>query len=157
MLQSKFLQSIGFFCFNIIAVALAATILMTPVSTPSWAFKEADAYENRIRNLQYSGESDEAVNVARQFVGAIEKKYGAVHKHTSYALHAFGVALFMDGQYTEAEKALKKALKIDESLFGPNHPDIVRHLDKLATIYYSLVRFEEADRIKARANKINQN
>ena len=58
--------------------------------------------------------------------------------------------------YSDAEPLLVEALKIDEKVLGANHPNLARDLKSLAELYYALVRFEEADKLMVRANKIAQ-
>ncbi|HTW67231.1 MAG TPA: tetratricopeptide repeat protein [Bryobacteraceae bacterium] len=54
-------------------------------------------------------------------------------------------------QHKDAEPLLKHTLSIREESLGPNHVDVARNLDKLATLYTGEKRFAEAEKAGERA------
>ncbi|CAN0239285.1 unnamed protein product, partial [Laminaria digitata] len=47
------------------------------------------------------------------------------------------------GKYDEAEALVKRALAIDEKVFGRDHPNIASHLNTWAGVLKKQVRVEE--------------
>ncbi len=112
------------------------------------------SFEQQVISYQNAGDHEQALVIANQFVAYAEQKYGFVHKNTVKAWHVLGRAYFSDGRYREAEKAYKRALNIEERIVGPNHRALVPHLEALITVYFSLVRFEEAAEMQKRVRKL---
>ncbi len=118
---------------------------------------EEKVYKNKISSLQNYGDSAAAITIAQEYVSVIRQKYGPVNMEMSKALYSLGHALFTDGRYSQAEKALKQALSIREQLNGIKHVDLIPPLELLATVYYAMLDFDKADVIKERVNKLNGN
>ncbi len=114
------------------------------------------SFEQQVTSYRNIGEPEQSVIVALKFVAYVERKYGYVHKNTVNAWHILGQAYFSDGRYSNAVRAFRKALKIDERIVGPNHKDLVPHLEALTTVYYSLVRYKEAEKLRQRAQRISR-
>ncbi|MGO9423438.1 tetratricopeptide repeat protein, partial [Roseiarcus sp.] len=51
----------------------------------------------------------------------------------------------------EAEPLYRRALKIDEASYGPDHPDVARDLNNLALLLHSTNRPNEAELLYRRA------
>ncbi len=113
-----------------------------------------DKLQNKIIELQKSQSFEQAIIQSKSLLEQSKQKFGEQSKEYATALNLLGSSMFYDGQLSDAEPYLKKALEIDEKLLAPNHPNLARDLKILANLYYSLVRFEQADRLMARANKI---
>ncbi|MGH1352838.1 MAG: tetratricopeptide repeat protein [Methyloligellaceae bacterium] len=115
---------------------------------------QVSSFERQVLSSQNAGDTKGATVIARKFVDYAERRFGQTHKHTVAAWHVLGQAYFSDGRYREAEGAYIKALTVEERIVGPNHKDLVPHLEALITVYYSLVRFDQAAKMKQRVDKI---
>ncbi len=56
-----------------------------------------------------------------------------------------GSYLYRQGQYVEAERLYKKALKINREMLGEHHPDYAASLNDLAMVYADMGRHAEAE------------
>jgi len=65
-----------------------------------------------------------------------------------------GSAAWSVGDYTEAELILKRSLAITEKALGPEHPHVAMALNNLAWLYRDTGREAEAEKLEARAAKI---
>lgn len=64
-----------------------------------------------------------------------------------------GSAAYSEGDYAEAEKQLKAALKKAEE-FGPDDPRLATGLNNLALLYKAQGRYAEAERLEVRTKAI---
>jgi len=70
------------------------------------------------------------------------------------ALNSLG-GLFQDqGKYAEALPVFERALRIEETTLGPDHPDIATALNNLATLNYYLGANDTAESFYIRALEI---
>ena len=60
-------------------------------------------------------------------------------------------ALEARGRYTEAIPFARRALKLAEQEFGPDHPTTAQRLSSLASLYHDLGRHSEAEPLYRRA------
>ncbi|NDY74971.1 tetratricopeptide repeat protein, partial [Desulfobacter hydrogenophilus] len=60
------------------------------------------------------------------------------------------------GKYEEAEPLYQRALKIRETVLGPDHPSVATTLNNLAGLYESQGKYEEAEPLYQRALKIRE-
>jgi tetratricopeptide (TPR) repeat protein len=60
------------------------------------------------------------------------------------------------GNFKAAGLLFEKALKLDEEIFGPDHPNTATSLNNLAYIYYIQGRYEESEPIHVRALAIRE-
>ena len=61
------------------------------------------------------------------------------------------------GKYAEAGFLYERALKITEKGLGPNHHNVAAVLGNMANCYREMGRKEEAEKLEARAKKIQSN
>lgn len=59
-------------------------------------------------------------------------------------------------QYFKAEPLMRWALRIDEDIFGPEHPNVATDLNNLATLLYATNRLAEAEPLYRRALAISE-
>ena len=90
-----------------------------------------------------------------------EGRMPLAERYISY-LAGGDTSLVMDpSDGVQAETCFKRALAIAEQLGGPEHPEVAYSLDRLASIYRTQRRGEEAAKLEARAQtiraKTNQN
>jgi tetratricopeptide (TPR) repeat protein len=57
----------------------------------------------------------------------------------------FGMCLFQDGRYNEAEKQFVEAYKTDKRVLGQEHPDTLTSIANLALTYSNQGRWKEAE------------
>ena len=57
------------------------------------------------------------------------------------------LSLFLSNraEYAEAEPLVERALRIDEAVHGPRHPDVAGSLNNLAELYQAQGKYEEAE------------
>jgi CHAT domain-containing protein/tetratricopeptide (TPR) repeat protein len=60
------------------------------------------------------------------------------------------------GRYAEAEALRQRALTIDEKALGPDHPDVGKDLNNLASLYVAQGRYAEAEPLYKRALAIDE-
>jgi tetratricopeptide (TPR) repeat protein len=83
-----------------------------------------------------------------------EKETGLKIIHVAYVANQLSLFLLYANQYDNAEPLLRKALKIHEQYYGPDHPNISRNLYNLAHLLKSTNRLNEAEPLMHRALKI---
>ena len=77
-------------------------------------------------------------------------------RQTGALLSNFGVHLKDLADYEGARSAIERALKIDEKVYGPDHPDVARDVNNLGRVLQDLGDFEEARKYFERALKIDE-
>ena len=73
---------------------------------------------------------------------------------TSNLLNEVGVNLRTRGEFDEAKTALQRALKIDEKVYSPDHPNVARDVNNLRFVLQALGDLQEARKCFERALKI---
>jgi len=73
---------------------------------------------------------------------------------TARLMNDLGLYLKYKAIYNKAERWYQRALKIDESSFGPNHPNVARDLNNLASLLQATNRLSEAEPLYRRVVKI---
>ena len=61
----------------------------------------------------------------------------------------------LTGRFSDAESLYRRALKIDEELYGSQHPEVATVLNNLALLLESTARFNEAEQLSRKALKID--
>ncbi len=74
----------------------------------------------------------------------------------AYLLNQVGHYLQGRVRYTEAEPLMRRALTIDETSFGSEHPNVARDLNNLAQLLKATNRLEEAEPLMRRALTIDE-
>jgi tetratricopeptide (TPR) repeat protein len=80
----------------------------------------------------------------------------AVMADAAWLLDQAGAYLQVQAQLTDAKAVEERALAIDETVYGPDHPDVARDLNNLASILRDLGRPEEARPLQERALAIDE-
>ena len=80
----------------------------------------------------------------------------AIAAPTSRLMNQLGCFLASKALHAEAEPLYRQALKIDESSYGPDHPDVAIRLNNLADLLRATNRFTEAEPLFRRALKIGE-
>lgn len=69
-------------------------------------------------------------------------------------LNNLGFLYYTTADYTQAEPLYERALQINETSFGKDHPNVARDLNNLAALYKATNRFTEAEPLMKRSLKI---
>ncbi len=73
-----------------------------------------------------------------------------------WVLHSLGKLYRQQGRCSEAEPFCVKALELDKTLLGENHPNVAESLNNLAQLYCSQGRYAEAEPLYEEALEILQ-
>ena len=76
-------------------------------------------------------------------------------KPTARLLGELGKLLRYKGIFSSAETLMRRALEIDETYLGPQHPNVAIHLNNLATLLQATNRLAEAESLMRRALEID--
>ncbi len=75
---------------------------------------------------------------------------------TGRLLNEVGLYLKTRGEFDEAKTALQRALKIDEKVYGPDHPNVAIDVNNLGSVLKDLGELQEARKCFERALKIDE-
>jgi tetratricopeptide (TPR) repeat protein len=78
------------------------------------------------------------------------------HADASWLLNQVGQRLDDLAEWARAEPLMRRALKIDEASYGPDHPDVAIELNNLAQLLQETNRLSEAEPLMRRALKIDE-
>ncbi len=109
-----------------------------------------------VMDLYQADEEDNAIEVAKKDLEAVEKDVGSDHPDTALSMETLALLYHQQGMYAEAEPLYKKALEIREAALGRNHPDVALSLDDLALLNHNKGRYEEAEPLYNRALEIRK-
>jgi tetratricopeptide (TPR) repeat protein len=92
----------------------------------------------------------------KHFMQALElaEKPPADERRLYFSLGQLAEIYRIQSKFVEAELILKRALAIDEKLFGPRHPNIALNLNNLAVNYRLRGRYDEAEVLLKQALEI---
>jgi tetratricopeptide (TPR) repeat protein len=96
-----------------------------------------DALNRRMMELYGAGHYEEALPLAAQIVAGLEKSTGPGSREVASALNNEAELYNKLHRYAEAEPLYKRSLAIRRAVLGPDHPDTVKSLDRLAEIYHA--------------------
>jgi len=82
------------------------------------------------------------------------EQLGMEPKATGRLLNESGLYLRTLGEFGAARSALERALKIDEKVYGPDHPNVARDVNNLGSVLKDLGDLQEAKKCYERALKI---
>src|ERR1035441_4828427 len=118
---------------------------------------------------QWAEQVVRAVNVAFPYIDW-DKREGLIHSAqvssalvdeyrlslpaASRLLTQAGHYLYERARYAEAEPLMRRAVAIDERLYGPDHPEVAADLSNLASLLYSTNRLVEAEPLMRRVVEI---
>ncbi|HWQ20416.1 MAG TPA: FxSxx-COOH system tetratricopeptide repeat protein [Methanotrichaceae archaeon] len=86
-------------------------------------------------------------------IGYAEEMGAAV---SSRLLSQVGLYLSERAEFHAAKSSIKRALKIDENAYGPDHPNVARYVNNIGTVLKDLGDFEGARKCFKRALKIDE-
>ena len=89
-----------------------------------------------------------------QLVNAAEE--ASIGGPTARLISALGLYLYAKGLWTEAEPLMRRALKIDETSYGSEHPNVAIRLNNLAQLLQATNRLAEAEPLMRRALEIDE-
>jgi CHAT domain-containing protein/Tfp pilus assembly protein PilF len=75
---------------------------------------------------------------------------------TANAAHTLALKHNSRCEYTTAEKLYKRALAMDEKVYGPKHPQVAVRLNNLALFYHDLGKYDQAQPLYERTLHINE-
>ena len=103
---------------------MAAVLLAVATHTlPAWAQSaELDEAFNQYQALNEQGKYGEAVPFAQAFLELAKTEFGETHSIYASGLTILGFLYRDQARYAEAEPLFKRALAINEMVFGPDHP-----------------------------------
>ena len=84
------------------------------------------------------------------------EQLGVEPEATGRLLNESGLYLQTLGEFGAARSALERALKIDERVYGPDHPDVATRVNNLGSVLRNLGDFQEARKCFERALKIDE-
>ena len=106
---------------GLIVAALLASVVASPCQANP---QEMLTLMRRITALAQEGRYGEAVGLARKLATEAERTSGRQSVLTATTLVVLAQALQAQGELTEAERVLRRALAIREKALGANHPDV---------------------------------
>ena len=113
---------------------------------------DLNAMFNRIRDLSFSGNEEEALVLAQKFEIAVKARFGADHPNYAAALNVLGVVNSNVGHYSEAEAMHERVLAIREQ--RNDMQKVAESLGNLAVIYGKQGKYAEAEKLQKRAIEI---
>jgi tetratricopeptide (TPR) repeat protein len=113
--------------------------------------RELAELNQKIQDLDRTGNYKEAQATAEQYVALARQRYSEDHPKFATALSWLSRTLQDQGRYAEAEPLVQRALAITEKALGPDHPDVGAALSSLAELYRAQGRFTEAEPFYHRA------
>ena len=97
---------------------------------------------------------ERSISTYKTVVATSERTLGLNHPALSQYLSGLGLLYIEQGEYTQAEPLLKRALAIREKALGPDHPDVPQSLNSLAALYRATERDTEAAMLEQRTARI---
>jgi CHAT domain-containing protein/tetratricopeptide (TPR) repeat protein len=115
---------------------------------------DLNAMFNRIRELSFAGNEEEALALAQKFEMSVKARFGANHPNYAAALNALGVVNSHLGHYSEAEAIHKRVLAFREQ--RNDLQNVAESLGNLAVIYWKQGKYSEAEKLHKRAIEIEE-
>ena len=84
------------------------------------------------------------------------RELGVELEATSRLLNESGLYLQTLGEFVAARSALERALKIDEKVYGKDHPEVAIKVNNLGLVLQDLGKLQEARKLYERALKIDE-
>jgi len=84
------------------------------------------------------------------------RKACALRGDNPLALRGLGQVLDAEAKYSEAEPLDQRALAIDEKALGPEHPEVARDFNNLATLYLDQGKYAKAEPLYRQALAIDE-
>lgn len=127
------------------AIALLSTLTTTvAVAVPDPEFTAAHQLEDRVEELKAAGKYNEAIGLAQRAIAIWEKVLGKEHQRVATSLSALALLYTEQGNYTQAEPLIKRALAIREKL-SMGDLDVARSLRQLASLYQAQGKYDRVE------------
>ena len=114
-----------------------AALIGLLLAVSAQAEEGVDALNRRMMELYGAGHYEEAIPLAAQIVVQLEKSTGTGSPAVASALNNEAELYNKLHRYAEAEPLYKRSLAIRQTVLGPDHPDTVKSLDRLAEVYHA--------------------
>jgi tetratricopeptide (TPR) repeat protein len=114
------------------------------------------ATANLAMALAMSGESDAALEAAREALEGAQERLGTHHPSVATIRHNLGTMLGARGEHTAAIEELQLALEINRAALGPGHTEIGKNLQNLAISQVALGRLDDALESSSQALEIKR-
>ena len=116
-----------------------------------------DAFPFDVNNLETWEESRRLLPHALAAAGNAESEYLEIaSEETAGLLNQAAGYLQMKGEFLEAKNNLEQALKIDEAVYGPDHPNVATIANNRGSVLQDLGELDEARKCFERALKIDE-
>ncbi|MCM8794260.1 MAG: tetratricopeptide repeat protein [Candidatus Omnitrophica bacterium] len=127
------------------SVLAAAVLLLTCISS-AWAAEGTSwsSLNSQAVSLYKQGRYDEAAAAGEEAVKAAETSFGPDHPNVAACLNNAGAAYMAAGNYAKAEFHFRRAVSIDERVYGRNHPATVADRANLTELQKSMGSLETA-------------
>lgn len=129
-----------------VAVAGSLLYLYNVVSPP-------ETWESNNKKGVSSFNESHYIEAEKYFAQALEQaeNFPSNDSRLYFSLSQLAEIYKVQSKFSEAEKMLKRIVKIDEKNFGPGHPNVALALNNLAANYRERGKFEEAETVLKRA------
>jgi len=117
---------------------------------------EAEQLSAQVVQLYQEGRYQDAIPLAQQALGILEKELGLEHPDTATALNNLAELYYTTGAYAKAEPFYQRVLAIREKGLGPEHPDTATALNNLATTYQGTGAYSKAEPLFQRTLAIRE-
>ena len=127
-------------------------------SRPDWIQKALQIVNNFAPTASDDVRTWPVLNVLRPHAELIAQTadQSEISEPTSRLMNQLGLYLTAKGLYNEAEPLMRRALKIDETSFGPEHPKVAIPLNNLAALLQDTDRLSEAEPLMRRGLEIEE-
>lgn len=139
-----------------IRFAFVIAVSLSAIPSSQAGQQEMLALMQRITALAKEGRYGDAIPLARKLTNEAEKTAGRQSPLTATTYVVLAQALQAQGEITEAEANLRKALVIREKAMGPTHAEVAAVLGPLGQIAFARDRLADAERYALRAIAINE-
>lgn len=107
------------------------------LASAAHAEESADDLNRRMMQLYGEGQFEQAIPLAQQVVTALEKSAGPGSREVASALNNEAELYNKLHRYAEAEPLYKRSLAIRQQVLGPDHPDTIKSMNRLAELFHA--------------------
>lgn len=140
-----------------LAVPLKAQQRSAPPAKSAPAAKDDPvALLRRVMELFAGGQYAEAIPVARNIIAAFERMGAGAHPMQAQNYALLGDLYRLNGDFTEAERHLRRALAMRETALGPDHADVAASLVALHHLLVTQGHLDQGEQLLRRALAIRE-
>lgn len=107
------------------------------LASAAHADESADDLNRRMMQLYGEGQFEQAIPLAQQVVSALEKSAGPASREVASALNNEAELYNKLHRYAEAEPLYRRSLAIRQQVLGPDHPDTIKSMNRLAELFHA--------------------